>query len=792
MTEQTIETALTTLYTTPEPAPDFVARLEAQLQVQAQTALTPSNRKTTAAKPSWWRHVWDVGKRPFSSQRFALAVCAILLILIVSLAAIGPQRALAALQNWIGYLPGIGFVDLENSRLLAAPVSQTRDGVTLHVEQIIATPKETVLVLSSDGLPPMAESNPDTESLAEVQLRLPDGTTLTSDEGHFRYGWGRYTFPPLPANVYRVTLLLPRLPLVPTNAAPENWEMALTLHPADGQETADLFPQPYQPVGAAVTHQGVTLRVVEVAQTGAVTAIKTEVDWDDPAWRHFSLSGRRYPFLGDDLGHSYQQINENVGSVAVARVVVEEGDPAPTPDPTLNEETRTYAPISPVAHELTLSVDALDFDVPANAAFSVDLGQNPQIGDTFPLDVTVDVVGFPVHFSSAQLVEVEEYYSPDRVEKEVRLAFTLDPVADTAQRALHGLQFEADGFSGSSGGYSIGNNQMRAALTLADDSPIPTGVVEVRVTGAGIWLLGPWSVSWEVPGAAESRLQPRTLQPETAVSHNNITVSVAEMTLTDQVTAVQFQVKSNDDSSGEIFPAPGLEWDERALYLEDNRGQRYEPADWTVQWQPDDFQPGQEHDPNRLMFASLDPLVQEVTFNVPSVLVDIAETAVLDITIPENITLRPAENPIMPTRSDSWSVNIPLTIAGYDLLFTEAWLEEVNQGQLLLHLETEELPLSENGPWLRSLHISQIVGPAGVLPVSDWTRGPVGLFTPSDQVRVITSDDPPRNEPEPPRTYRAGLSIELGEDYSSGAYRLEFSGVGVQIQGPWRIPVTLP
>ena len=41
-----------------------------------------------------------------------------------------------------------------------------------------------------------------------------------------------------------MTLLIPRLPLVPKGILPENWEIPLTLIPASGEVGSSLLPSP--------------------------------------------------------------------------------------------------------------------------------------------------------------------------------------------------------------------------------------------------------------------------------------------------------------------------------------------------------------------------------------------------------------------------------------------------------------------------------------------------------------------------------------------------------------------
>ncbi len=55
-------------------------------------------------------------------------------------------------QRWIGYLPGFGQVQDEKLRTLAEPQSQTVDGVTLSVDEVVASEDKTLVKYSLSGV----------------------------------------------------------------------------------------------------------------------------------------------------------------------------------------------------------------------------------------------------------------------------------------------------------------------------------------------------------------------------------------------------------------------------------------------------------------------------------------------------------------------------------------------------------------------------------------------------------------------------------------------------------------
>src|SRR5512142_3055096 len=88
-------------------------------------------------------------KRTLMNTLQARPVLAILLVLVVILLLTGAAYAVGMLT---GYLPGVGFVERNSLRVLAEPVSQTRDGITVTIEQVTADGARTVIIYKAEGL----------------------------------------------------------------------------------------------------------------------------------------------------------------------------------------------------------------------------------------------------------------------------------------------------------------------------------------------------------------------------------------------------------------------------------------------------------------------------------------------------------------------------------------------------------------------------------------------------------------------------------------------------------------
>ena len=139
-----------------------------------------------------------------------------------------------------------------------------------------------------------------------------------------------------------------------------------------------------------------------------------------------------------------------------------------------------------------------------------------------PVPPGVRLAGLDLGASDAATIDASLQYAfsqPVAVyydQKRLILQFDIAPAGHREDIALCGLWLESaeTGFrNGSTGGYDPQSGQVRAGLDVADETRIPTGVINVRVSGATLCLNDLWAVTWEVPGTATaSGMDARTSQ----------------------------------------------------------------------------------------------------------------------------------------------------------------------------------------------------------------------------------------------------------------------------------------
>jgi len=272
----------------PSPRDEFVRGLRERLVARG---LMFQSRRRMRARLAW-----------------AFAVAAILLAAGVLIA--GPQNVVSALQKILGYIPGIGIVQPGSIRVLAEPVTVTREGITLTLEQVVADPTQTIVVYSAEGLSvAAANSNGEGGPLCwkPEAVRLPDGTELARAGGGGGGGWGsgyrsRLIYGAMPPAVNEGTFVVPCIMDMPPGKAPEDWSLPFRLKPAPPDLTVmpvvDLPTPTVEPLPLAASASPTK------AETYGITlSLDRVITLDDGyALARRSISKRRRTHAGDHHG----------------------------------------------------------------------------------------------------------------------------------------------------------------------------------------------------------------------------------------------------------------------------------------------------------------------------------------------------------------------------------------------------------------------------------------------------------------------------------------------------------
>lgn len=479
----------------PRPGRAFVARLERDLLARQEACPGRGAEQRRTPLPGWAR----------LGRRVGIGLALAVMLAVALLAVRGPRQTLADVRRLLSYVPGLGFVATQEARVLAEPVEVTREGITVRVEQAIAGARDTRLIVLVEA--------PDITQDREEMTRVPDaGIVLRTAAGNelVLTEWSQspkgcvLTFEPLPADAESAVLSIRVPPGLPAGGTPEEWTFHLLLRP-EGDAYGDAhIVEPYEPAIPGEEHQGVTLRVAEVAHTADETVVRVGID-GYPALEVGmppQLGGRYLFPLRDEAGRLYaRRPAPGVGFEAGGVVAPASAQPEPDAQPPAWQEVLAFEPLHPKARELRLTVDGVDVHVPAEGAFQVDLGGAPQIGDAFPVDVELRVAGATVRLTGATLVR-EELALRDGVLVRTLLQFDAEQVTPRDEVIVHSLTLSGDrtivrgspSHGGPEGIYAVG-------VELAEGD-IPPGVLTLSLDSAGVMLIGPWQFTWSVPPAA--------------------------------------------------------------------------------------------------------------------------------------------------------------------------------------------------------------------------------------------------------------------------------------------------
>ena len=237
-------------YQIPEVRQEFVQAL--QLRLETKEPSSPGkNLSVRKLSPAW-----------------AISMGLVMIVMLITLV-VGPQEVWAAIGRLFGYIPGVGLVDEnEEFRVLAEPVSQTRDGVTVTVSSALLTTDKTVILFSTENVPWEALSHEESVHgcFFEPQLRLPDGDSLSIWQGGGGMGGYRFEFPSISQDVDSAVFFLPCLSETLPGLAPENWELPLRFVPApEGMEVIPVIEVPLSAESTESEKQPITiLKALEI------------------------------------------------------------------------------------------------------------------------------------------------------------------------------------------------------------------------------------------------------------------------------------------------------------------------------------------------------------------------------------------------------------------------------------------------------------------------------------------------------------------------------------------------
>ncbi len=157
-----------------------------------------------------------------------------------------------ALGIALGYIPGLGVVEQNTPfYVLAEPVSQTREGVTVTVQKAVLNGDQLLVVFKVADVPSDKHSFlvlPESETCrAQPEIHFSSGEKIRSLEGNFSPFQGGYEsqnkFSGIPSPANNPTLIIPCIQgALEPGILPENWELPLHFEIAPPQTDLKMTP----------------------------------------------------------------------------------------------------------------------------------------------------------------------------------------------------------------------------------------------------------------------------------------------------------------------------------------------------------------------------------------------------------------------------------------------------------------------------------------------------------------------------------------------------------------------
>ena len=437
------------------------------------------------------------GKNKTMRPRTKVFAAALLILLVLVIVSISVPAVRAAIQRWIGYVPGVGLVSEGQIRVLAEPVSVTREGITLKLEQVLVDSTQTSIMYTVEGLTmDMLASKPDDPSICRerVTLRLPEEEFTYGREvsGFGRNGEGYQSqvyYPTLPAHVQEATLVIPCLPSTLIGKVPEDWELAFRLIPAPPELTTLPVIEISTPVGATGNLQknGIFLTMDRAVQMEDGYVIFATLHAENTDFSDVSLISSSSMHL---LDADRREILHYLDIDAMAAVPWEQGQTA------IVIKTESI----PIPGPVTLVIDSVHLSMGVDASFTFDPGPDPQPGQVWELNQEVELKN---GYSLRVLRATYPRNSPQP-------GFSFEMESDTGVSAAflvdtEHLLAEGPGLSGSP-----------RSKTFQDDfyyaESMPAGPITVTISSIGAELAGPWQAQWTPPAPVPE--EPVTSIPE--------------------------------------------------------------------------------------------------------------------------------------------------------------------------------------------------------------------------------------------------------------------------------------
>lgn len=440
--------------------------------------------------------------RPFFLRPAWAITFFVSLVMIITTLVIGPQRVYADFLKLFGYVPGIGFVDLNQVRVLQNGVIQRHAGQEVTAVRGVVSPHGTDLWL---------EFSDEARPVDGAWLETADGQRFTLLKWNYdpdklgTHGVVMH-FAALPESVNKVTLRLVEgwsLPLVWVQGSTGNIKPAnIVIAPSE------VLAETSIPASSLCSQAfGVQFCIQAAVDTVDGLQVLLNATSGDQYIAGSGFSPSMFDLPGKNGAMTLTTSDGHVYSVDPNSIQV-------GGEPSGSQSTLLFPGARNLQGNLSLQISAVMLSIPLSDEISVDLGSHPTPGQMLAVDKTVDVAGMPVHFSQAELVSSNNGNS-------LMLKITSDPVEATGGAAPY--MIDPGRPEGIQDRYGAGSEDGRLSIHIeliqqTGSEPV-SGILNIPLLSASILVQGPFTLTFDAtsikvlptpqpPVVAESTFEP--------------------------------------------------------------------------------------------------------------------------------------------------------------------------------------------------------------------------------------------------------------------------------------------
>ena len=422
--------------------------------------------------------------------RLKILAAVLTALLLFTVLMIGWPTAARAMQRFFAYFPGVGVVDPATSvRQLAAPVSQTRGGVTVTVKRANASTEITTIDLDFEGVPASAIPTDPQVMLCspnDLYLRYPDGT-----RGELRFqafiglqepAYWTWYFDPVPGKFDTAVLVVPCIPGTKSGAAPENWELQLRFVPASTTDFAPVvFPTslPTQPAATPTpTSSSLASGPSYPRKEDIVLALDKVVRLPDGDVFSAHIRAAEDALFAVDVADG-QTLTDINGQDIPQLIAPPDSGMLLTPTKPFVMDFKTDGPVhGPVK----ITVENVQVDIVKPGSFSFDAGPHPQVGQQWQIGRKIEVGGRTFRVTSATLAADGYHFVFGTDSPDVLSLYVFSMMSDGSKAVSSSDSDDPQG------------GPFHVAVQYQGEPPSGIINVEFYVT---LYVHGPWQVTWQ-------------------------------------------------------------------------------------------------------------------------------------------------------------------------------------------------------------------------------------------------------------------------------------------------------